>query len=83
MSARKESFWRAYRESLIVAMREHPDEYMPGLAAQTVAFRMEAASERTIRAVNIDGRGFRGACKTLGIKQTYKAIEAYLAEAQS
>jgi hypothetical protein len=72
---------KAYVEALTKAVKEHPEEYTPNVPADKVGQKMLAAiSTKGIGGVNIDGRGFRGAAKILGIKNTYKAWNVYLTE---
>lgn len=72
------SFTHAYRAGLAKAIEEHPEEYADGVKNNVfgVATRMLEAVERG--SYNHDGRGFKNACKALGLKHTRKAIEAYL-----
>ena len=80
------AFGVAYRAGLLAAVTEaqaspNPDKgyaYSPADAPK-VADRMLAAIEKGgPGSVNLDGGGFRRACKALGIKHTRKAIIAYL-----
>ena len=73
-------FSAAYREGLAKAMKDHPDEYMVGLTSDEIADRLlKKVSTHGIGAVSVpQSKGFKNACKTLGIKQTYKEIGAYL-----
>ena len=80
------AFGVAYRAGLLAAVTEaqaspNPDKgyaYSPADAPK-VADRMLAAIEKGgPGSVNLDGGGFRRACKALGIKHTRKAISAYL-----
>ncbi len=77
---RFEKFAEAYRKGLAKAMKDHPDEYMPGLSAEIVAEKMiDKIKTKGIGAVSVpQSKGFKNACKELGIKQTYKEIGAYL-----
>lgn len=69
------TFFDIYREELANAVREHPDEYgFPLAAVPTVANKMIAAMQRG--SYNKDGRAFKAACRRLGIKHTYAAIDA-------
>lgn len=52
--------------------------------ADVVASKMVAAiTTNGLRTVSIDGPAFKAVCKKLGIKQTYKAVEAYLNDAEA
>jgi DNA phosphorothioation-dependent restriction protein DptG len=79
-------FWDLYRSKLQMAVEKYPADYpwnaAPGMftaSVDSVAKRMESASRLGLRRVNLSGHAFRLTCKALGIRQTYKAIEAYLA----
>jgi len=73
-----DTFMVAYRAGLAKAVAEHPDEYgMRPEAVPHVADKMQVAIERGT--FNHDGRGFRNACKALGIPHTRKAIVAFVA----
>lgn len=75
-------FMKAYESALISAVQGHPDEYaFPPSRVPEVAARMRAAIERGT--YSHDGRGFRGACKALGIRHTRKAIHAFIDGAAS
>lgn len=77
-----DAFMAAYGPALAKARSEHPDEYAwPESLLPTVLERMRAALVRG--SFNHDGYAMKGACKTLGIKHTRKAIVAYLSGAQS
>jgi hypothetical protein len=79
----RELFLDTYRNMLGLAVQSHPEEYgwYPKLSLDTVFARM---AEALIRGSYIkDGRAFKATCKTLGIKYTYTAINAYIAEVQS
>lgn len=50
-----------------------------GMTAKDMAAKMLAAIlSNGIKSVNIDGKGFKGAAKALGIKNTYKAWVEFL-----
>ena len=70
-----------YRPALRESMAAFPDDYMPGVGADTVADRMAVAFEKG--SYNHDGRACRLACKRLGFKHTRRNIEAFLKGAQS
>ncbi len=73
-------FGAAYLDGLTAAVKANPEEYGYGPeGVPTVVARMLAAiSAKGPGSVNLDGGGFRRACKALGIKHTRKAITAYL-----
>jgi TRAP-type C4-dicarboxylate transport system substrate-binding protein len=70
----------AYRKGLAKAMQEHPQDYLQGLTAEAVATRaLHAVTTNGIRSVEVPrSQGWRNAAKTLGLKPTYKAFEAFL-----
>ena len=70
-------FMEAYEKALTEAVMNYNEEYRyPVEDVPRVAAKMRIAIENgTYHHV---GRGFKGACKALGIKHTYKAINAYL-----
>lgn len=78
-----ETFMAAYRVALLDAMTRYPAEYgvetrvaeIPALA-ETTANKMAGAL--ATGSYNHDGRGFKGACKALGLRHTRTAIDAYL-----
>ena len=71
-----ERFAEEFRRQLEIAMREHPEDYMRGVTASVIADRMiEAFKARTY---NKDGRAVRATCKVLGVKHTYRDINAFL-----
>lgn len=72
-----DKFMETYRAELIKARAEHPAEYSwPDSKFETVLARMRAAFERG--SFLNSGRAIKATCKALGIKNTYKAIGAYL-----
>jgi hypothetical protein len=79
-------FSDAYRAGLVEAVTAsaakpgHADRYAyePVFAPQVAERMIATIGSQGLKTVNIDGGGFRRACKALGIKQTYKAITAYL-----
>lgn len=88
LAERYEMFASGYRRNLIVAVNESPEQYAVGKLgfssnpteyAETTADKMlTAIMERGIGSVNKDSVAFKRTCKELGIKHTYKAIEAFL-----
>lgn len=77
------TFSEVYAESLLKAMFENPDKYgvsQPNITkgACFIAEKMLQAIKDDPKMVNYTGDGFKKACKTLGIKQTRKAIFEYL-----
>ena len=77
MADNKALFFETYRKNLLRAVLEHPSEYSwPAEDVPLVAARMEAAVLRGSH--NKDGYAFKQTCKELGIKHTYKAIDAFL-----
>jgi len=72
-----DSFMQHYAQALHKAVAEHNAEYgYPVEHVPVVVKKMKLAIENG--SYNHDGRGFKGACKALGIKYTKKAIEEYL-----
>jgi hypothetical protein len=72
-----ENFMRCYTGHLTTVRAEFPLEYAwPESALPTVLERMRAALVRG--SYNKDGYAIHRTCKELGIKYTYKAINAYL-----
>ena len=70
-------FMAAYEPALKTAVINHPDEYTwPIDHLPVVVARMRAAIEHN--SFSNDGFAFKGACKALGIKCTYKAISQFL-----
>ena len=79
MEPRIETFMRIYREQLTKAVAEHPTEYaFDSSQVPTVCARMRSAFENG--SFNVSGYAIKATCKIFGIKQTHKAINAYLAE---
>lgn len=74
----KERFAEAYRRNLHLSVTECPVDYayIAGRVDE-VADKMLAAIERG--SANKDGFAFKRTCKELGIKHTYKAINAFRA----
>jgi hypothetical protein len=69
---------RIYAEQLAKAVAAHRIDYAYDVSqVPMVCERMRAAIERG--SFNKEGFAFKGTCKTLGIKHTYTAINAYLA----
>ena len=91
MNRFKQAYETAFRESVAT----HPEEY-PHLREDTVIYgnlgvtvwekvTIESSTAKMFAAMdrgsyNKDGRTFRAACRALGIKHTYAAINAVLAE---
>ena len=72
-----EIFMVEYTVALADAVKKYNAEYgYPVSAVPGVVAKMKAAL--VLGSYNHDGRGFKGACKALGIKYTKKAIEEYL-----
>lgn len=70
-----------YREELANAVRDYPNEYAwPIDQVPVVADRMVDAMKRG--SYNKDGRAFKATCRRLGIKHTYTAINAAIADAE-
>lgn len=72
-----------YMPHLDACMRELPDHYAPSVKAKgapEVATDMfQRIREKGLRSIMIDpAPAWTRTCKTLGIKRTYKAIEAWL-----
>ena len=79
MTTQLEKFCAEYRHQLEVAVRDHPKDYkfMGSFTVDQVADKMvEAFKAGTY---NKDGRAIKATCKTLGIKHTYRDINAYFA----
>jgi hypothetical protein len=73
-------FAELYRTKLAEAIKKEPHMYAGAPPANVIADKILATIQtKGIRSVNLIGDGIKGTCKALGIKQTYKAIEAYLA----
>ena len=74
------AFKDAYRDGLYQAFQSHPQDY--GFAPEALPFvaaKMTEAIESG--SCNHDGRGFKNACKIVGIKHTRTAIEAFITAA--
>lgn len=72
-----DKFMEAYEKALTEAVMNYNEEYRyPVSDVPRVVSKMKVAIENGT--YNSAGRGFKGACKALGIKHTYKAINAYL-----
>lgn len=72
-----ETFFTEYAKQLEIAMRDFPDDYMPGIALTTILERMKIALQKG--SYNKDSRSFKATCKALGIKHTYTAINSFIA----
>lgn len=70
-------FLDVYKEELIKSHKENPDSYAwPFSELDEVFKRMSAAIERG--SFNKDSKAFKSTCKALGIKHTYRDIDAYM-----
>ncbi len=75
----RERFLAMYREKLAAAVVNHPDEYVwPLDELDTVMSRMTEAIDSN--SYSKHGQAFRDTCRALGIKHTYKAINAFISE---
>ena len=71
------NFMVEYEKALTEAVLKYNSEYRyPVSDVPNVVAKMKVAIENNT--FSAAGRGFKGACKALGIKHTYKAISAYL-----
>lgn len=73
---RLETFKRLYALNLTECVQKHADYAYSAADLPKVIERMHAAIDRG--SYNKDGHAFKATCKQLGIKHTYKAINAYL-----
>lgn len=76
-----ETFAETYQKHLGNVVLEFPDQYpwaKQGVLVSTVAKRMMDGLQS--KSINKDGLAFARTCKELGIKNTYKAIYAYVEE---
>lgn len=70
-------FMEVYRENLIKAHNESPQDYAWSLAdLDLVIERMTRAIEKG--SYNKDSVAFKKTCKELGIKHTYKDIDSFI-----
>lgn len=77
MMPRLDEWMEAYKKHLADCIREMPDQYAYGAdRIPDVAERMRAAFKA--RSFSKDGPAIERACKQFGIKNTYKAIDAFL-----
>lgn len=68
-----------YAEELKRAIEEHPDQYWFGVdAVHAVVEKMFGAFRK--RCYNKDTPAIKGLCKRMGIKHTYRDINAFFAE---
>lgn len=72
-----DTFFKAYRAHLERVVAEYPTEYVfPPEQVPMVAERMRRAF--FMGSYNKDGRAIKATCRELGIKHTYKAIDAFI-----
>jgi hypothetical protein len=72
-----ECFLKCYKENLIKAQKEHPQEYTwPASQIDVVFNRMAKAIENG--SFNKDSRAIKASCKELKIKHTYTAIMNFI-----
>lgn len=72
-----EEFGRVYSIELLQAVIDHPEEYSwPIENVPQVATKMLTAILQNN--FNKESRAIKATCKLLGIKHTYKAIDAYI-----
>lgn len=70
-------FLEIYKTQLALVVQESPQDYAWPIAnVSAVADKMFAGLLRG--SANTEGRAMAGTCKALGIKHTYKAINAFL-----
>lgn len=69
----KETYAATYSQAFIDAYPQLPAENARALIEKALSIALE-----DIRSVNIDGAAFKAVSKKLGIKHTYKDIQAYL-----
>lgn len=77
-----------YLPHLDACMREFPDHYAPQVlakgAAENAQLTFRHVREKGIRSLIINpSPSWKRTCKSLGIKHTYKAIEAWLSETEA
>jgi hypothetical protein len=82
------AFSTAYRIGLTAAVVANPDDYTPNMVASvtggSVSFGgVPAVHAKMMEALktgsfNHDGKGFKNACKAVGIKHTRRAILGFL-----
>ncbi|GMV81451.1 MAG: hypothetical protein AMXMBFR7_26350 [Planctomycetota bacterium] len=77
MMSRLDEWMAAYEKHLTDCVREMPGDYAFGVdRVPVIAERMRAAFRD--RSYHHDGPAIKRTCKQFGIKNTYKAIEAFL-----
>jgi len=77
--AKLSAFIEAYSPALVRAVEKYPDEYGYGIEkVPLVVSKMRISLEKGD--YNHDSKGFRYACRDLGIPHTRKAIEAFIQE---
>ena len=72
------TFLQTYTKCLEASITAHPEKYSYGMdKVPVMVYRfLNAMKDGTY---SNDGETFRAACKALGIKSTYKAVNAFIA----
>lgn len=73
-------FFDVYEDCLLHCIDTYPDEYAYGPdTAKAIAAKFKAkVAAHGFGGINKDGHAFKMTCKKLGIKHTYKAMEAFV-----
>lgn len=75
--SRLDTWMETYSFVLNLVREQHPDEYpWPKKEIPAILDRMRGAFSR--QSYNKDGRAIKQTCKLLGVKYTYRDINAYL-----
>ena len=74
--SRLESFCTLFEKNWKQHIEEHTEDYVVIASFDAAAKKMQLAIR--VGSFNNDSRSFRKTCRELGIKNTYKAIRAYL-----
>jgi hypothetical protein len=75
-TSNKDRFREVYARQLAKAIKEHPEEYSPGIDPQKLAEKMTESFAKG--SANKDSRAVRATLKELGIKDTYAGIKEFL-----